>query len=886
MKQLKIILILLAFFPLCSEATHIVGGEINYTCLGGDEYQVDMVVYRDCINGVPYFDDPASLGIFYANDNLFRELRMPVLADDTIPGNLSDSCFVEPPLACVHVATYRDTVELPFSSGGYQFAYQRCCRNGTILNIVEPDSTGITLYTTISEEGLLACNSSPYFKEWPPIYICAGLPIIFDHSTTDADGDSVVYEMCAPFDGAESFGNYNCVPQPCGVRPQPPFNPQYDSVVYSPTYGTFNMLGGLPALTIDVETGLLTGTPCCIGQYVVGVCANEYRNGVLMGTIKRDFQYNIGNCQLIIVSSFFTPEIVCTNDVFNVSFDNMSVGSNNYTWDFGDPTTTTDVSNLANPTYIYPDTGRYTVTLIAGPDVSCSDTSYQEIYLQYESINVDFTLDYENCQDSIVIDFIDISTDSISTIVDWYWDFGNGDTSSVQYPVITYDSPGTYLVELTVTAENGCQGTATYPVEFGMPQIMDLDSLLLCTGDPPIGLNPDGNANYIYEWSPPDGLSSTTVANPLANPTETTTYVANVTTINPFDTCSVEQMITVVVPPALSVYAGEDTVTCNTSVYLDAQAVNAVEVAWSEDPNFTTIINAPGTTGVLVMPTPSQTYYVMATDAFGCTVVDDVFVNSISVNIEAEPEALICLNDSVYLEVINSDPADDLTYSWTPDELILSGQNTSTTLVSPNESTTYWVFAENQYGCVDSTAVFVDVSSQTPPLEVWAEQDSIYPGETVGLFSTLDDNYTYEWTPHPSLSDVDIPNPTATILEATTFDLLVTDEYGCINLDSVTIRVKDFICADPYIFVPNAFTPNGDGLNDVLYVRANAVTDVFFAVYNRWGELMFESESLDNGWDGTYEGRVLSPDVYAFYLKVRCLNEEEYFKKGNVTLIR
>ena len=152
--------------------------------------------------------------------------------------------------------------------------------------------------------------------------------------------------------------------------------------------------------------------------------------------------------------------------------------------------------------------------------------------------------------------------------------------------------------------------------------------------------------------------------------------------------------------------------------------------------------------------------------------------------------------------------------------------------------------------------------------------------------STLDDDYSYLWSPASSVSNPVIPDPTANPLETTTFVVEIEDAFGCTNKDSVTVFLKNFICGEPFIFVPNAFTPNGDGVNDILYVRANAVTEVYFVVYSRWGEKIFETRDKDFGWDGTFKGAQLSPDVYGYYLTLRCLNEEQYSKKGNITLLR
>ena len=103
----------------------------------------------------------------------------------------------------------------------------------------------------------------------------------------------------------------------------------------------------------------------------------------------------------------------------------------------------------------------------------------------------------------------------------------------------------------------------------------------------------------------------------------------------------------------------------------------------------------------------------------------------------------------------------------------------------------------------------------------------------------------------------------------------------------MTFEVLNFICGPPYIYVPNAFTPNGDGENDVLYVRGKNITKMYFAVFDRWGEKVFETEDQTVGWDGYYKGMQVDPAVYDFYLRIECVGgESSYFKKGNITLIR
>jgi gliding motility-associated-like protein len=98
--------------------------------------------------------------------------------------------------------------------------------------------------------------------------------------------------------------------------------------------------------------------------------------------------------------------------------------------------------------------------------------------------------------------------------------------------------------------------------------------------------------------------------------------------------------------------------------------------------------------------------------------------------------------------------------------------------------------------------------------------------------------------------------------------------------------IRQFECELPYIFIPNAFTPNNDGNNDEFFVRANSITEVYLAVYNRWGQKVFETNNLNQGWDGTFNGMPLEPDVFGYYLEIECFNGFKQFKKGNVALIR
>jgi gliding motility-associated-like protein len=115
---------------------------------------------------------------------------------------------------------------------------------------------------------------------------------------------------------------------------------------------------------------------------------------------------------------------------------------------------------------------------------------------------------------------------------------------------------------------------------------------------------------------------------------------------------------------------------------------------------------------------------------------------------------------------------------------------------------------------------------------------------------------------------------------------VITDAFGCSNTDSVSVVVKEVTCEEPVIYIPNAFTPNGDNNNDFVYVRGNTIRELEFKIYDRWGEKVFETTDPKKGWDGYYKGKLATPAVYVYYVEAICFDNQRFFKKGNITLIK
>jgi len=288
-KKIFSVFFIFLFSSVTTFAFHLIGGELTYECLDAQEgvYLIKLSLYRDCGCDISYdcadFDETVNITIFNGVDSFIRTEQLNLAAKAKIDLNIKDLCLKTLPGFCVERSIgYEKEIALPISAFGYKVVYQRCCRNSSIVNIEEPNNTGITYQTNIPPSINADCNSSPVFKNYPPIVICASSSFEFDHSAIDIDGDSLVYELCSPFSGA---GITNPVPE------RAPF-PPYEPVVWVDGFSTTNPLGENPVLNIDANTGQLSGLPTAIGQYLIAICVKEYRNGNLLNTTMRDFQFN------------------------------------------------------------------------------------------------------------------------------------------------------------------------------------------------------------------------------------------------------------------------------------------------------------------------------------------------------------------------------------------------------------------------------------------------------------------------------------------------------------------------------------------------------------------------------------------------------------------
>lgn len=466
-------------------AAHIIGGEITYKCLGNGDYEFTMKIYRDCFGGGADFDSGpngafiGSMTVYHGSDPTpFLNFDLGPPSITSIQPNLSNPCLIAPPNICVEQGVYTFNLNLPQSPQSYHLTYQRCCRNNSISNIVNPGESGATYTMELRPLAQSSCNSSPVFNDFPPIVICTGEDINFDHSATDAEGDNLVYELCSPFLGG-GIDQINST-SPNGVAPDPDMPPPYNDVNFIfPPYSTTNPMGGSPQVTINPNTGLITGTPTVIGQFVVGVCVKEFRNGLLLSVTRRDFQFNVAQCDPTVVADIAEDELVMQNDDFiyiindcggtgvqlqNQSFQQQYI--NEFIWEFdinGFPVTNSTTWDFSHN---FPGIGSYIGSLILNPGTTCSDTANIIVNI-FPDVHPDFEFEYDTCMAGPTI-FTDLSVADAGpgTITEWNWDFGDGQTDTLQNPIHIYMIPGNLPATLEIVDINGCRKSITHDINY------------------------------------------------------------------------------------------------------------------------------------------------------------------------------------------------------------------------------------------------------------------------------------------------------------------------------------------------------------------------------------------------------------------------------------
>ncbi|MBS1629064.1 MAG: PKD domain-containing protein [Bacteroidetes bacterium] len=377
-----------------------------------------------------------------------------------------------------------------------------------------------------------------------------------------------------------------------------------------------------------------------------------------------------------------------------------------------------------------------------------------------------------------------------------------------------------------------------------------------------------------YSWSPATGLSCTNCSNPVASPTKPTTYVVTGTGANG---CVNADTVAVAIYPQPPVNAGPDFTICS-GQSTQLQASGAVDYSWTPASSLS-CTNCPNP---LATPAITTTYSVVGRDAHGCVDSDAVAITVIQRGpVTVSPGGEVCEGESVALLATGGDQ-----YEWFP----MDGLSCSTCPnpnASPKQSVTYHV-SIRQGTCFADTLSTDVIIHPLPTIDAGPDLSMVL-GNNVQIKTSGTDIATYKWSPVEGLSCTTCASPFASPTRDMVYVVEVASDFGCKAQDEVAIKV---MCDGSQIWLPNTFTPNADGENDRFYPHAKGILVVSrFRIYDRWGELVFDRTNMpvndkNAGWDGTFKGQPLKPDVFVWVMDANCTNGEHTQSKGDISLIR
>lgn len=852
-----------------SFSAHLKGGWIYYEALGPGsaagtiKYKITVKQYLDCNSTVNQIDTDVILGIF--GTSFFQRVVIPNSGNEIMRKGTFNPCISPAPNVCYRIDSYTTQVDLPVSAAGYTLAVQRCCRVAGIINVPASSTIGVTYSTTIPGNingASYAQNNSPQFAQKDTAVVCYNGNFTFDFSAVDGDKDSLVYSFCEGLIGGGTGAN--------GARPDPPTNPPYTPVNYGPSFSGSSPMG--QGVTINSSTGLISGVaPSQAGDYVVAVCATEFRNGVKIGETKKEIHITVANCSLS--AAELKPSYI-TCDGFTLTFSNESTSPlvNSYRWEFGDTRSgASNISTDAKPVHTYSDTGIYTLKLNVESSVGCKDSTTSLVRV-FPGFVADFNVT-GNCFES-PFTFTDRTITQYGVVDSWKWDFGDlastTDVSDKKNDSYKYPTPGSRTVQLIVTNSKGCIDTISKPINASnLPNLsLAFKDTLICSIDT-LQLQARGTGNYSWTGT---NLVNPTSPNPFVFPKDTATYIV---TLNE-QGCIATDTVRVNVLDFISVDVSRDTSICQTDSITMRTTSKALQYLWTPAAG----LSDPNLKNPIARPTTSARYYVTA-NLGKCQDKDSIFVAVAPYpQANAGGDVSICYGTTIPLNgsIVGA------FFRWTP----TSGLSNATTLsptAGPLKTTSYILTAFDTIGCPKpfSDTILIAVSD---PVRAFAGNDTtMVAGQKLQLNAT--GGSTYLWSPSTGLNDATIANPLVTLgaeLDSIKYRVLVTTGEGCSATDEIKIRIFK---SGPEIYVPSAFTPNADGRNDVLRPFPVGMKSLnYFRIYNRWGQLIFSTKEQGKGWDGNFNGKPQSSGTYVYSAEAEDYMGVKVVRKGTIVLIR
>lgn len=568
-------------------------------------------------------------------------------------------------------------------------------------------------------------------------------------------------------------------------------------------------------------------------------------------------------------------------DSVTVHFTASTRNRHSFVWDFNDGNTLATTDSVVSHTYRIH--GSYVPKMILIDHGGCVVPVTGPDTIHVNGATASFQFSTQTLCNSGFVQFTN-TTVTNDGIASYAWDFGDGTTSTEAEPLHFYRAPGLYYPRLRVTTISGCADVmqSSLPVRIvTTPQGLITKTANGCT---PVTVSFNGGTEVAdtsaltWNWSFGNGHRSS-VQNPTPEVYTTAGIYPVIMTVSNSSGCTdtVITNIEAYVIPRVS--AGADTTVCQGGTYR-LNAVGAYTYVWNATPGLSCYnCNSP-----LATPDSLRTYVVTGTNVQGCTAKD-----SVSIDVKYPFHMLnsgadtVCLGTGVRLQVSGAH-----SYQWSP-STGLSSATSASPMANPRNTIIYRVIGTDNMKCFSDTSYVPLKVFPIPTVEAGADK-TINVGQIIDLVPELSADVTkVTWSPTGNVFRNNYPAITVKPRETTTYRVNVTNNGGCAASDNITIHV---ICNGGNVFIPNTFTPNGDGANDVFYPRGTGLFTIKSArVFNRWGEVVYERSNFQAndaaaGWDGTYKGIKLNPDIYVYVIDVLCDNNTTLPFKGNIALLK
>ncbi len=578
----------------------------------------------------------------------------------------------------------------------------------------------------------------------------------------------------------------------------------------------------------------------------------------------------------------YNPLLHCNPS--SVTFKCQTKNAVKITWDFNDGVVEQDKGS-DSITHVYKNNGQYLPKLLMTDKDGCFVGLENLDTLYISGAKADYVATSQAACDSSLAAFAQTSVPYYDQIQSYQWSFGDGATSSQQTPEHYYKTSGNYQTKLLVTTNGGCTDSITYPIDVVVHKtpkvtIAAPDSVCAATSVAYYGsdnLNEPGSG-WLWNFADNNKDSSGSRTHHIFN--SGGTYNVNVIVTTPSgcaDTTS--RLLNVVALPNVSL--GPDSFVCKGSTIMLA-ATGANTYSWQAD----NTLSCTGCATPMAAPLTNTSYSVVGTNTFGCKAADTIAIEVVNPQKITVINDTLCIGENATLQVSGADQ-----YSWSP-ALYLDNPNSASPQFHAAKDTTilYSVTGTDRKKCFTDTKTLAVKVYPIPHIEIAQHDVNLNVGFSIKLNTQSSADVTqWRWEPQAFLSDARIGSPVASPRQTITYSCVATNNGSCFARDQVTVHV---MCNGANLFVPNTFSPNGDGVNDKFFPHGTGVFNIkSIRIFNRWGQEVFERSNFvandeSAGWDGKLKGQPLESDVYVYMLEIICENNSVIPFKGNVTLLR